>query len=234
MFIGIILILIGVILNIYFFQSKKASSNQDLNLNFKLDVEDKKTTEEHKKVSCKEKLDSYRNKYNNSDIVAEMEIIGTSIKSIITQSNDNEYYLNHSLTKEYDAVGTVFMDYRVNINSRKILLYGHNSQNIDTIFHGLENYLNQEYYNQHPDITLYTDEDTVTYKIFSVMIVTNDYQYYLVDFEDSQWPIHLYNLKKSSIYDTGVSLDKNDEVLILQTCFYEPIGSYLVISAKKV
>lgn len=163
-----------------------------------------------------------------------MEIIGTNIKSIITQSNDNEYYLNHSITKQYDAIGTVFMDYRVNINSRKILLYGHNSQNIDTIFHRLENYLDQNYYKAHPDITLYTDEDTITYKIFSVMIVTHDYQYYLVDFEDNQWPIHLDNLKNSSLYNTGVSLDKSDKVLILQTCFYNPIGSYLVISAKQM
>lgn len=203
-------------------------------MDFKLEEEDKNIKTERQKVSCKEKLDNYRNQYNNSDIVAEMEILGTNIRSIVTQSSDNDFYLNHSLTKEYDAVGTVFMDYRVNINSRKILLYGHNSQNIDTIFHRLENYLNEDFYREHSDITLYTDEDTVTYKIFSVMIVTNDYQYYLVDFADSQWPIHLYNLKNSSIYDTGVSLDKNDEVLILQTCFYNPIGSYLVISAKKL
>lgn len=217
-----------------YFSFNTPSKSFDINLDFKLEEEKEEVVEEKPKFSCKEKLDGYRIQYNNSDIVAEVEVVGTSIKSVVTQTNDNDFYLNHSLTKEYDPVGVVFMDYRVNINSRKILLYGHNSQTIDTVFHGLENYLNKDFYDLHPDITLYTDEDTVVYKIFSVMIVTSDYQYFLIDFTDEMWLPHLNNLKSRSIYDTGVDLDKDDEVLILQTCFYNPMNSYLVISAKKM
>lgn len=223
----IFIVILAVSLYFSFNFPKKSS---DINLDF----EQEQIIEEKPKLSCKEKLDEYRVQYNNYDIVAEVEVVGTTIKSIVTQTGDNEFYLNHSLSKEYDPVGVVFMDYRVNINSRKILLYGHNSQTIDTVFHRLENYLNKDFYDLHPNITLYTDEDTFLYKIFSVMIVVNDYQYFLTDFTDEMWLPHLNNLKSRSIYDTGVSLDKDDEVLILQTCFYNPMNSYLVISAKKI
>lgn len=232
---GIILVLTGIILSIYMNYLKNHSKENKINLDFKLIDEEKKTKEEKREqVSCKEKLDAYRNEYNNKDIIAEIEIKDTNIKSIVTKTTDNEFYLNHSLTKDYDAVGTIFMDYRVNINSRKILLYGHNSQNIDTIFHNLENYLNEDFYKNHKDITLYTDLDTLTYRIFSVMIVTNDFQYYLTDFEDDMWLPHLYSLKSKSIYDTKETLESKDEVLILQTCYYYPKGSYIVIAAKKI
>ena len=43
---------------------------------------------------------------------------------------------------------------------------------------------------------------------------------------------HLEDLKKKSIYDTGINIDKTNKLLILQTCSQDEDGLYLVIGAK--
>ena len=35
------------------------------------------------------------------------------------------------------------------------------------------------------------------------------------------------------MYDTSVEVNDED-ILVLQTCYFEPMGSYLIVAAKKV
>ena len=84
------------------------------------------TTEDVEEVNV---IKSLREEYNNDDIVGVLTINNADYSTVVTQTNDNSYYLNHSVTKEKDRLGTPFLDYRIDINNtRKLLIFAHNSK----------------------------------------------------------------------------------------------------------
>ncbi len=176
-------------------------------------------------------LEYYKEYYSNNDVVGSLEIEGTNINTLLVQTTNNEYYLNHSLNKEYDIIGSIYVDYRVNLNSKQINIYGHNSQVYDVPFKELENYTDKDYYKEHKYIKIWDGETTNIYEIFSVQIVTSDYEYINVD--SSDWSNHIKELN-NSIYDTGLSATEEDDILVLQTCYYNPVNSFLIINSKKI
>ena len=179
-------------------------------------------------------IDNYRKDYNNQDIIGELVIANSNFKEIVVQTSDNEFYLNHLVDKTYNRLGSIFMDYRNTVDDRKIIIYGHNSEDIYTEFNLLENYLNFDYYKEHQDIYFKTINNNYHYKVFSVFIVINDYRYINLNFSDDEYNKHLNYLKEQSVYDTYVDVNDNDEIIVLQTCYFQPKNSYLVVVGKKV
>lgn len=182
-----------------------------------------------------------RNKYDNDDIIGVVRVLDTPIEEPIVQTNDNEYYLNHDIYKNKNFAGAVFLDYRVKINEgRKNLIYGHNSHTLDVPFSELEKYYEKDYFTNHQFIEVVSEKETIKYQIFSVFIETNDWTYTKLSFnDDASWLSHLNTLKSKSWYDTGVLVNENDSILILQTCSYHKDYAkyekkYLLIIAKKV
>lgn len=176
----------------------------------------------------------YQKYFNNEEIIGELEIPNTSLKVPVAHTSDNEFYLNHLVDKSPNALGSVFLDYRNKVDDRKIIIYGHNSENVYTEFNMLENYLNKDYYLEHPDIYFRTLNEYAHYKIFSVYVAISDYRYINLQFTTDQYNYHLQYLKEQSAYDTGVSVEDGDELIVLQTCYFNPDGSYLIIVGKKV
>ena len=109
----------------------------------------------------------YQNRFSNKDIIGELSISNTSLRVPIVKGNDNSYYLNHLINKKANTLGSVFMDYRNNTSDRKVIIYGHNSNNVYTEFNILEKYLNSSYYYNHPTITFKDIDNTYYYQIFS-------------------------------------------------------------------
>ncbi len=165
--------------------------------------------------------------------IAQLSFSNLDFSISIGQSKDNSYYLNHSLTGEESSIGAPFLDYRNQLSDQKILVYGHNSETISTEFHFLENYLDSNFLKNHSFITLEWEEKSI-YQIFSVMIVTDDFQHMKLAFKAGEYQEHLQWLKNNSKIDTGVLVDPFDSILILQTCYYHPKGSYLLVVGKKV
>lgn len=176
----------------------------------------------------------YQKSFNNRDIVAELYIPNTKLKVPVAHYSDNKYYLDHLLDKSYSTLGSIFLDYRNTTSDRKIIIYGHNSQDVETEFRFLENYLNYEYYQEHSDIYLRTINDNYHYKIFSVYVATSDFRHVNLKFNDEGYFEHLKWLKAQAVYDTLVDIKPNDEIIVLQTCYFEPLNSYLIVAAKKI
>lgn len=176
-------------------------------------------------------LEYYKNYYSNNDIVGKLKISNTNIDTLLVKTTDNEYYLNHSLNKEYDIIGSIYVDYRTELNSKQINIYGHNSNVYNVMFKELENYLDKEYYENHKYIELWNGDEYIEYEIFSVQIVTTDYEH--IDVIPSNWEKHISILNKS-IYDTNIKANKEDDILVIQTCLYNPANSFLIINSRKV
>lgn len=183
------------------------------------------------KTNSLKDLDYYKNYYSNNDIVGTLKISGTKINTLLVQGSDNEYYLNHTISKKKSAVGSIYVDYRTNLDAKQINIYGHNSKAVKLMFNELEKYRSKDFYESHKTIELYDGTKTSIYEIFSVQIVTDDYEH--MDVVPQNRKSHLEKLS-NGLYETGIITNEEDDVLVLQTCTYTPKNSFIIINAKKV
>lgn len=186
-------------------------------------------------------INSARKKYNNNDVVGILEINNTDYIVPVMQGDDNKYYLKHTPYGEKSSMGSVYLDYRVDIDSsKKLLIYGHNSSNVDMPFKILEEFYDRDYYDNHKYVEVTTSNTKKKYEIFSVFVETSDFSYMDITFDnDDEYLNHINNLKSKSMYDTEVTLSKDDEILILQTCSEHPDyrnyqKKYLLIVLRRV
>lgn len=172
----------------------------------------------------------------SKDIIGKISISGTNIDSDLMQTTNNEYYLNHSIDGKKNYKGSIFMDYRNTTYDRKLLIYGHNSETLKNVpFHDLEKYLSKSFYNLHKNINLTLNNEESTWEIFSVMIVEEGNNNHMkITFNDKEWIKHIDWMKKNSVYDTYVDVGVDDKIVTLQTCYYKPKNSYLIVNAKKI
>lgn len=188
------------------------------------------------------KIQELQDYYNNSDIKGILTIdTQNNFSYPIVQTSDNDYYLTHDYNKNYDVYGSIYADYRSDLdNSKKLLIYGHSSTKKEVPFNELENYYDETYYNQYKYITLETQTDTYRYEIFSVYVETNDFTYMNMNFDnDESWYSHLLKLQNKSLYQIDIDLSPKDNILILQTCSNHPdyqsySKKYLLIVSRRV
>lgn len=192
------------------------SKKKDYQLN--IDIESNNNITNH--INYSEVITKVREEYNNNDIKGILEIENADYIVPVLQGKDNDYYLNHDAYGKHNYMGSIYLDYRVNIDSsKKLLIYGHNSSNIDMPFKILEEFYDKDYYDNHKYVDLTTSTTKKRYEIFSVYVEPTDYSYMNINFNnDDEYFDHLKKLKSKSMYDTGINISKNDEILILQTC----------------
>ena len=166
----------------------------------------------------------------NPEIQGWLKIENTNINYPVMQSKDNQKYLSLSYEGKYQRGGSVYLDWRVNLENSKILLmYGHNMGTGKTImFSELLNYLDGTYYSQYPAIQFALDDGTkfgeeYEWEIFAVCTVDskkeeNIKSYYSTDFENNEDFIsYIENLYRNSIYTTNCT-DIPQRVIALGTC----------------
>lgn len=177
-------------------------------------------------------LDYYKKEYSNEEIVAKLKV-SNLFNILITQSKDNEYYLNHSINKKSDKKGTEFMDYRVNIESRQINIYGHNSKTYDIPFRKLELFLDKNYFDENKYLILEDDTHKFTYQILLIKEITSDFEHMKVDINSKNIVNHIDKLKENSIHSRELEYNSNSAIIILQTCSYNKENSFYIIVALK-
>ncbi len=203
-------------------------------------VMDKANMETENKQEEKEnKILNLRKEYKNNDITGFVSIDGTNISEPILKYKDNDYYLHHNSYGNYEINGSIFQDYRINLEDRKVLIYGHSSIYDDIPFNELEKYYNKSFYDSHKYIKLVTEDNEYLYEIFSVYVETSDFTYVNLKISDDMYNEHLKKYKSNSLYDTGVSVTDGDEVIILQTCsndnkYKKYRKKYLLVIGKKI
>lgn len=152
----------------------------------------------------------------------------------VIKGDDNEFYLRHDLNGNYSTNGTIFLDYRNNSLAEDLhtLIYGHNMLD-GSMFSNLSKFTDQEFYtNETSTFWIATPEATYHYQIFAVSIVDPYSDAYTVGYKDAaSFDAFVQQLKKASLYDTGVSASGSDHVVTLSTCSRP---NRLVVSAKLV
>lgn len=217
------------------------SINIDENKNkYVLNIDIEQNSNINNPIDYKGLIDNLRNEYHNNDIMGILSIDNTDYKVPILQGEDNSYYLNRGPDGKRNSIGSVYLDYRVNIDSsRKLLIYGHNSSRVDMPFKILEEFYDINYFNNHKYMSIITSNMEKKYEIFSVYVEPTDYTYMNLKLSDEEYNNQIRMFKKKSMYDTGVEVQDNDEVLVLQTCsthkdYAKYEKKYLLIILRRV
>ncbi len=179
----------------------------------------------------------------NPDMVGWVKIDGTSVNyPVMYTPDDGEFYLSHGFDKEKSKSGTPFIDRRCSVNplGTNTIIYGHHMKN-GTMFAGLTKYKEENYYKEHPTVrfdTLYEQQEYGIIAVFESRIYALDekvFKHYnfinvnnRADFDE-----YIKNIKKLSLYDTGVTASYGNELLTLVTCDYQTENGQMVVVAKK-
>lgn len=181
----------------------------------------------------------------NSDIKGWINIPNTQIDYPVTQYSDNDFYLNRDFEKEYDPHGIPYIDYRAKVTqdktSKNIVLYAHNV-NGGKLFGDLNKYREMDFYKQNPIINFDTVYQENKYKIFGVFVTdvnTSDSDYFayhnfIESSSNEDFYEYINNINIRSLYQTGITINPNDELLTFSTCANELKDGRFVVVARKL
>lgn len=227
----------------YFYQQWSNKSFMDSladNINEAItNVEQEKSDEAEQELL--EKLQDL--KKENSDLVGWIKISDTDINYPVVQTTDNDYYINHNFKKEYNELGSIFLDKDCSITkpTANYLIYGHRS-NGGQMFETLTRYKDEEFYKDHTNFQFATLDDVSEYKIIAVfqsqVYYKNQdvFKYYF--FKDAsteeEFDNYVTNIKELSMYNIEETANFGDQLITLSTCDYHVEDGRFVVVAKKV
>ena len=159
----------------------------------------------------------------NPDFVAWLRIPGTNVDYPVVQTDNPDYYLNHTFSGKSSVVGTLFSladaDYAA--PGRNIAIYGHHLRSSgEKMFTSLMRYKNPDFYEDNQTIVLDSLYRHSEYTIFAVVnMKVGDWEPSRTTFSGNAAFMTFVNRAKSeSLYDTGVEVGADDQILTLITC----------------
>ena len=176
----------------------------------------------------------------NKDIVGILEFDNRVIYEPVVQAPDNDYYVRKNIKKEYANAGIPFVSADGNIDSKNVVIYGHSSKWDSIIFTPLMSYIDQSYYKEHPTFRFITENETRTYQIIEIMNADLNNLNDSLEFTQSNWDsdtafnAFISDSINRELYKTGVSVNKEDRLMILVICDTRDNNKRIVILAKLV
>ena len=158
----------------------------------------------------------------NSDIIGWIYCEDTPINYPILKGEDNDTYLHHTYEGSYSSAGSIFVDAanRSEFADSNTIIYGHNMKN-GSMFASLQNWLDQEYYEEHPIMWLLTPKQDYKIVLFSGY-ATSVYSdtYTIFTGSGAQLNDYLENCVEQSDFQADVELDQKGYYVLLSTCAY--------------
>lgn len=178
----------------------------------------------------------------NEDMVAWLVVEDTVIDYPVMQTMRNEeYYLRRDFYGRRDQAGCLLLDTDSSLYdsaaTSNLIIHGHNMK-LGTMFGGLDQYKELDYWQEHQYIDLYTKNELREYQVIAVFYsqvyyptdqVFKYYNFFHADTEESFADFY-NNIKTMSLYDTGVEAQLGDQFLTLSTCdYYVDEGRFVVV-----
>ena len=162
-------------------------------------------------------------KASNGDFIAWLQIPGTTVSYPVVQTDDIEYYLNHTFAGKESSIGTLFSlgntDYRT--PGRNIAIYGHHLRSSTTkMFSPLMSYKKKSFYENHKTVYLDSLYFSATYTVFAVAnMKVGEWEPSEADFaDDADFLAFVNRARSQALYDTSIDVGADDQILTLITC----------------
>lgn len=183
----------------------------------------------------------------NDDVVGYIKINDTKLSYPVVKGDDNTFYLNKTLYKEYEPFGIPFVDYRAMIlpeyQSTNLTIYGHSAMD-GSFFAAVKKYKDIEFYKQHPTITFNTIYGNGEYKIIGLFMEDVNpehggffnYHDFVDAIDSAEFNEYIENVKVRSYFNTTVDVNDTDHLITLSTCDTEinKTDFRIVLVARKV
>lgn len=193
----------------------------------------------------------------NNDVIGWLILDDTNIDYPVMQSMyDEEYYLHRDFQKNYSANGCLIMDTDSVVGSgtavndyedgtrpgTNLIIHGHHMKNGD-MFGNLDKFRNANYYKNHRIIKFSSLYEEREYEICAVFLSqvylktqTDVFKYYKFFQANNEEEFNDFydNIKKLSLYDTGVTAKYGDEFISLSVCAYHVENGRLVVVGKRI
>lgn len=189
-------------------------------------------------------LDEYITLFEkNKKLIGWLKIDDTIIDYPVMQTSDNKYYLEHNFNQEHDKNGSLFLDCSCSVypRSTNLIIYGHHMKS-GQMFGQLQKYAKEAYYEKHKVIQFDTIYEKGTYEVMYVFrsqvyneddLVFKYYQFINAN-SGTEFQSYMEEMKKISLYDTGVTAGYGDSLLTLSTCDNSQKDGRFVVVAKKI
>lgn len=195
-------------------------------------------------VSVESQDSKYQELYEtNNDLIGWIRLEGTVLEyPVMYTPSEPEYYLRRNFEKEYSVAGVPFVGEECSIDSSNIIVYSHNMKN-GTMFAPLLGYKDKSFWEAHKIINFDTLYEENEYEVIGAFYSraydldeANVFRYYEYTQLESKEKFEEYveNVKKESLYDTGIDVNFGDQLLTLSTCEYSVENGRFVVVAKKV
>ena len=224
-FIILFILCVYSVINIIKYNIDK-NQNEKINTNLSkyITKEEKKEQQENKVEETKNeqyKLNFEELKKINEETIGFLKVKGTDIEYVVVKTNNNEYYLKHNFEKKYNLGGWIFADYhnKIDENDKNLIIYGHNMRN-GTMFCTLKYILDKEWQQNEENRTIIfnTENRNYIYQVFSVYQVKDEDYYIKTEFKNNEFEQFIKTIKNRSVYDFGIDVSKDDNILTLSTC----------------
>ncbi len=170
----------------------------------------------------------------NPEIKGWIKVNGTNVDYSFVQTDNNTFYLNHSVDKTNSKAGWVFMDFRNELKdlNKNTIIYAHGRAD-GSMFGSLRktlknNWLKNE--NNHY-VKLTTEYNKTIWKVFSVYSINQTSDYLSVNFP-KDYDKFLELIKGRSVYNFNEDVNENDKVITLSTCQNNTVR--IVLHAKLI
>ena len=178
----------------------------------------------------------------NNDMAGWIRIEDTQINYPVMYTPDNpDYYLKHNFYKESSAYGVPYIAEHCDPMepSDNVIIYGHHMNN-GSMFAGLMNYEDRDFYERHKTVRFDTLTETAEYEVIAVFKTTvyddTGFKFYLFSHAETEkeFTDYVEQCRELALYDTGVTAEYGDKLLTLSTCEYSNTNGRLVVVAKKI
>jgi len=156
----------------------------------------------------------------NKDVVAWIKLPGTIIDYPVAKGETNDTYLRTLLNGEHHRFGTLFIDCdnTSDFSDFNTIIYGHNIKAGD-MFHIVEFYKDQEYYDEHPYFVLYLPDGLYKLEPYAARYVSDEYfmpQRCYGDVE--KYKDFINACINNSLIQTNTDMNENFKTVSLFTC----------------
>lgn len=179
----------------------------------------------------------------NPYFVGWLSIPDTQVNYPVVYTPDQpEFYLRRNFYGKKAVGGVPFLGAGCTEDGNSTIIHGHNMNN-GTMFADILKYKDENFFTEHPTIFYDTLNETGAYDVMAAF-------YYDATFREEPGHFDVYRYagalnetdfnelvaqtSRLSLYDTGVTAEYGDEILILSTCSYHTEnGRFLVMARKK-
>lgn len=193
------------------------------------------TTLQQYKPETEERLSFEELQKINSEVLAWLTVYGTKIDYPVTQGENDQKYVNTDVKGNYSLAGSIFLssENASDFSDFNSIIYGHHMDK-EAMFGGLDQFVEQAYFDQHQYGNLYYDGNDYGIEFFA-FIKGDAYDWTLynpaVQGAANQEAYLAYLLAQASCI-RPLEVTSADRIVLLSTCASEPTNGRHILIGK--